>query len=214
MSRKSKAAQFLGEGYSLTVTGRNVHVTEAMKQYAIEKLSKIERISNHIIDVSVTMDIQKMAQRIEVILKVDHFKIVSKATTEDMYASIDMVFDKLQAQLRKYRERIRDHQARGLPVVDMKVNVLRSPDEEDLIEFNSEIEEANQRTVLANYSHPSILTTETMPLKTLTYNEAMMKLDLSDDPFLIFRHEDDMKIKVMYRQEQTGKFAVVEPQIA
>lgn len=211
MSRKSKAAEFVQEGYNIAVTGRNVQVTEPMKNYAMEKIWKIERFTTRIIDVTVTMDIQKLSHRVDIILKVDHIKIRASAESENMYASIDKAIDKIESQLRRYRERIRDHQARATKTIDMKVNVLRSPAEEAVLDVNEDIDEANHQRMIDNFRPHEIVKQETTPLKILTNDEALMKMDLSGDAFLIFRSEKDMKLKVIYRRND-GNYGIIEPE--
>lgn len=209
MKGKAKAAEFVGEGYQIHVTGRDVEVTETMKNYAIEKLSKIERFSTRIIDVVVTMDIQKLSHRVDIVMKVDHLKIKSEAISTDMYASIDKAVGKIEAQLRKYKDRIQEHSAKGLKVIDLNVNVLKRPEEEELIDINGEIEEENQRHLIRSYSSHQIASRETRPLKTLSLDEAFMKLDLSGDAFLIFRAEEDQHLKVIYRRKDE-RFGIIE----
>ena len=94
--------------YSISVTGRHVQVTDAMKQYAIEKVSKIERFSDRIIDVQVTMDIQKLDHIVDIVVKVNHTLIKSHATTTDMYASINTAVQKLERQVRRYKKRLQE----------------------------------------------------------------------------------------------------------
>lgn len=200
MKGKAKAAEFVGEGYKIHVTGRDVLVTEPMKNYAIEKISKIERFSSRIIDVQVTMDIQKLDHRVDIVLKVDHVKIKSQAASTDMYASIDRAVEKIERQLRRYKQKIQEHTAKALNVVDLKVNVLKRPEEEELMDINLEIEEANQKELLDRYKPHEIVSQETMALKTLATDEAVMKMELSWDSFLIFRSEEDLKLKVIYRR--------------
>src|SRR5690349_4075621 len=113
MSRKSKAAEFINEGYDVHITGRNVLVTDTMKDYAIEKISKIDRFSNRIIDVNVIMDIQKLEHRCDITLWIENTKIKVSASSEAMYASIDKAIDRLLEQLRRYKEKARDHQSIG-----------------------------------------------------------------------------------------------------
>lgn len=201
MSRKSKAAEYVDEEYSLTINGRNVQVTDAMKDYVIEKLSKIEKFETRIIDVAVTMDVQKFEHRVDIIVKLNQVVIKSTARTEDMYASIDKAIDKIQAQLRKYKQKLQDHHAKPLEVVDREVNVLRSPLNEDIAEVNDDIEAENIRLRDVKYGPHSIVKKETMPLKYLTWDEAVMKMDLSGDDFLVFYNEADRKINVIYRRE-------------
>ena len=217
MSRKSKAAEFIEEGYSVDVIGRNVQVTDSMKSYATEKILKIERFNIRIIDVSVTMDIQKLDHRVDIKVKADHIKIKSHANSTDMYASIDMAVDKLQSQLRKYKDKIRDHQARHASSIDMKVNILKRveefDDEEaeyDLKKINGNYEDGQlHQDLVAAYKPHNVISKKTIPLRVLTHNEAVMKMELSGDAFLVYRSEEDKKLKVMYRSKD-GNFGVIE----
>ncbi len=215
MSRKSKAAEFLQEGYNISITGRHVSITEAMKDYALEKISKIEKFSQRIIDVNIIMDIQKGGEhRVDIIMKVDNIKIKSHACTNEMYASIDIAVGKLERQLLRYKDRIQDHQAKGRNVVDMRVNVFRNPEEDEVANYNKDIEAENAKRAALD-SKPGRskqpIAQETRQLKTLTVDEAIMKLDLSKDSFLIFRNEEDQKIKVLYRRKD-GHFGLIEPE--
>lgn len=211
MSRKSKAAEFVDEVYNITVTGRHVSVTDAMKDYAIEKVSKIEKFSPRIIDAVVTMDVQKLEQRVDIVLKVNNLKIKSQAVSENMYTSIDKAVHKLEAQLLRYKDKLQDHQTKRSDVVDMQVNVLRSAAEEELFEVNDEIESETRHRMMDKYTPHRIVSRKTRPLKTLTDGEAIMKLDLSGDAFLIYRSEESQKIRVMYRRPD-GDVGVIQPE--
>ena len=211
MSRKSKAAEFLEEVYNISVTGRNVAVTDAMKDYVTEKISKIERFSDRIIDAVVTMDIQKYEHRVDIVLKVNHLKIKSHAISDNMYTSIDKAVHKLEAQLLRYKGKLKDHQNKGNNAVDMQVNVLRSASDEELGEVNDEIENETRHRLLDKYIPHKIVSRSKRPLKTLTDGEAIMKLDLSGDPFLIYRSEESRKLRVMYCRDN-GDFAVIQPE--
>jgi len=210
MSRKTVAAKFQEEEYDICITGRNVMVTEAMKNYAFEKISKIDRFNNRITEVIVTMDIQKLEHHIAIILKVDHILIKSSAVTESMYASIDKAVDRLQTQLRRYKQRIREHQIKGGSIVDMNVNIVK-PLESELDEVNDEIESATNEALLGSFESRRIVSKETRPLKTLNYQEAIMRMDLSGDFFMIFRCEEDHKLKVIYRRNDEN-YGVIEPE--
>ena len=209
MKGKAKAKEFLGEGYTIHVTGRDVLVTEAMKEYAIEKLSKIERFTSRIIDVHVTMDIQKLDHRVDIVLKVDHIKIKSSASSTDMYASLDRAVEKIEKQLRRYKTRIKEHTAKPLNIVDLKVNVFKKPEEEDIEDFNLDIEDQNRVELVDRYRPHDIVKEETVPLKTLTFEEAVMKMELSLDTFLVFRHQEDLKLKVIYRRNDDN-YGIIE----
>ncbi len=207
MSRKSKAAEFLDVGYNINVTGRNVQVTDAMKNYAMDKISKLERFSHRVIDVNVIMDIQRYQQRVDIVIRLDNTKIRSSATTDDMYASIDKAVDRIKEQLLRYKTRIQNHQSVSHDDVAMNVNVYKPSD--DISEVNDDIDEANRSSVVERYQPHHIVKKESRPLKTLNTSEAILKMELSGDAFLIFRCEEDRKLKVIYVRED-GNFGVIE----
>jgi putative sigma-54 modulation protein len=213
MNRKTKAAEFVNEGYDITITGRHVLVTESMKDYALEKLSKIERFADRIIDMQVTMDIQKLQHRVDIVTQVNHIRIKSSATSEDMYISIDRAVEKLQRQLLDYKGKLQEHLGKpSLSTVDIRVNVIRPIQEEGAIwEINDEIEDENQRSILEQYKPHRIVSQEKHPLRTLSYQEAIMKMDLSGDVFLLFRSEEDQQLKLIYRRSDDN-YAIIEPE--
>jgi len=207
MSRKSKAAEFIGEGYNITVTGRNVQVTDSMKDYAIEKISKLEKFVDRIIDVIIIMDIQRFEHRVDIALQFNNVKIKSHAITNDMYASLDKAVHKLETQLLRYKARLHEHHTKNLGSVDMNVNVFAAPSPAE--EINDEIESANQRSLDDNFNHAKIISQEKRALRTLNLSECIMKMELSGDQFLIFRCEEDHKLKVIYRRKD-GNYGVIE----
>lgn len=109
MNRKEKALEFANESYKVQVTGRHIEVSDTMRDYVIEKLTKIERIMDHIIEVNVIMEVQKLDHHVEIVMKVGNHRMASNASSTDMYASIDMAVKKLEAQLLHYKSKLQDH---------------------------------------------------------------------------------------------------------
>lgn len=210
MATKPKFSEEDTQGYRIEVIGRHLQVTEPMKAYAIEKISKIDRFHNHVIDVHVAMDIQKLDQIVLILVTFDHFKIKVSASSPDMYASIDKAVDKLRTQLRRWKDRIHDHRKKAPKVFDMQVNVLERPYSEgdEIKEINAAIDAANLKTELEEYRPAKIIGTDTRPLKHLTTDEAVMKMELSGDAFLLFRCEEDQKLKVIYRRKD-GNYGII-----
>lgn len=209
MDRKAKAMEFVNDVYDISITGRNVLVTDAMKNYAIEKISKIDRFHGRVIDVNVVMDIQRINHHIDIILKFDSIKIKSSADTTDMYASIDKAVSRLEHQIKRYKSRIQEHHARGMKVIDMNVNVLKKTYQE-IDEINDDIDSETGRHIDQQFSQSMLLLNkEKRPLKTLRLDEAIMRMDLSGDRFLIYRSEEDTKIKVIYRRDDDN-YGIIE----
>jgi putative sigma-54 modulation protein len=211
MSRKSKAVE-LERAYDINVTGRHVLVTEAMKNYAMEKIAKIERFSHRIIDVNVIMDIQKLEHRVDILCWVDNLKIKSSASSEDMYASMDKAVDKLTEQLRRHKDRVQDHHSKTHEDMAMNVNVYQPLSGDDLFDINQEIDHDGDSQLLDKYRIHEIVNVETKPLKMLTHHEAILKMDLSENKsFMLFLSEEDQKIKLIYRRSD-GNYGIIEPE--
>src|SRR5262245_18277472 len=133
MNRKAKALEFIDTPYNIQITGRHIEITDSMKDYAMEKISKIERFMNSIIDVIVIIIKQKINKHVTIILKTNNNKITSKTTSTDMYVSIDQAVDKLETQILRYKSKLQDHHAKGHAELNMMVNVLSPKEiEEDL----------------------------------------------------------------------------------
>ncbi len=210
MVDKTKFLAEEAQGYRFTIYGKSVLVTEAMKNYVKDKLVKIERLKDHIMDIHVYMDIQRLEHVISVLVKFEHFQIKVGASSSDMYASIDEAVTRLQRKLRRWKGRIQDHNAKKLNVIDMTVNVLHRP-YNLLDEINGDIEAQRRHEEEEVYQTPKVIGSEKMPLKTLTNEEAVMKMELSDDPFLVFRGEEDRKLKVIFRRDD-GNYGLILPE--
>jgi len=197
-------------GYRFNLVGRHLLVTQVMKDYALKKLSKIERLSPHIIDVYVTLDIQKLDHSCVIVLNLSHYKIKVAGVSTDMYASIDMAVDKLQSKIRRWKKKMQDHNKQSRSSVDMQIAVLQAPFD-PLNEINEEIEILNNQILEEQYRPHKIIGNETRPLKVLTTDEAIMKMELSDDQFLLFKSEEDLRLKVIYRRND-GNYGLICPE--
>jgi putative sigma-54 modulation protein len=92
----------------LNISGHHVEVTEALRSYTSEKLGKLERHYDHITNVHVVLSVEKMRQRAEATMHVSGAELFADADSEDMYAAIDMLTDKLDRQLIKHKEKAVD----------------------------------------------------------------------------------------------------------
>lgn len=196
------------DGYSVAITGKNVQVSEAMETYILEKLSKLERFANHILDVTVTLEIQKVTHTVSIGMKFLHFRINVQAQTEDIYSAIDNATAKLYKLIQKYKTKLQNHRHQHLAEVDLNVNVLRPRKVDEIEDINDEIEKKNLEEEEEKYKFHNVVAKESMPLKMLTQEEAIMKMELSGETFLIYKGEEDQKLKVIYRR-QDNNFAEV-----
>jgi putative sigma-54 modulation protein len=207
VSRKERMAQFRHKGFSLTIVGRHMDLTEPLKQLIQEKLDHISEIlGEQLIDVTVSLEIQKLDQRCVIVLHFAHIKVKVQADSTDMYTSIDAAFKKLETKLLRYKSRLHDYHHISRVVHQLEVEMIPQEDE-DLAEINAEIQGLNLKEAREAFHHP-VVATENMSVKTLSLNEAVMKMDLSGDVFLLYRAEEDHHLRLLYRRKD-GNYAVV-----
>ena len=99
------------------LSGRNVEVTDAMRDYVEEKLTRLDRFNDQITDARVTLTVRDVRDagrrnRVEVQLNVPSGIIRAEEHHSDMYAAIDLLIDKLDRQVRKHKEKLTDTHAR------------------------------------------------------------------------------------------------------
>ncbi len=90
---------------NLKLTGNHVEITDPMREYVISKISKITRHFDHVIDVSVILSVDKLKQKAEANVHIRGKDIFVETDSEDMYASIDSLVDKLDRQILKHKEK-------------------------------------------------------------------------------------------------------------
>ena len=96
----------------LSVSGHHVDVTPPLRAYVSSKLEKIGRHFDLISDVHCILTVEKLRHKAEATVSVNGGTIYADSTEEDMYAAIDGLVDKLDRQVRKYKEKLVDHHAR------------------------------------------------------------------------------------------------------
>ena len=194
-----KGEKFANEGYTIYVLGKHFQITEAIRNYVWEKLSRVERVADHIIDIHVTLDTQKLEHSCSILMNFIHFHIKVSASTDNIYSAIDKAADKLVRLIRRYKTKLQSYRNKHISAVDIHVNVIQ-PLRDDLKEINDDIEAENVRKESERFQLHHVVAKEVMKLKTLTQDEAVMKMECTEEPFLIFRAEEDQKLRVIYRR--------------
>lgn len=96
----------------LSVTGHHVDITSALRNYVQNKIDKVGRHFDLVSDVHCILTVEKLRHKAEATVNVNGGQIYAEATEDDMYAAIDGLVDKLDRQVRKYKEKLGDHHAR------------------------------------------------------------------------------------------------------
>lgn len=206
----TKPSKFDQQGYNVSIVAKHIQITDPIRSYVFEKLQKIERITDQIIDVTVTLDSQKLDYTCSVLMNFIHFHIKAHADTDNMYSAIDKATDRIIKLIRKYKTKLQSHRFTDLTTVDIHVNVVQ-PLKDDLKAINDDIEAENARREQERMSFHQIVAKEVIGLKTLTQDEAIVKMEISDDAFMIFKSEEDQKMKIIYRRPDAN-YGIVQVQ--
>ena len=93
----------------INLTGRHIEVTESLKEYVDNKFAKLERHFDHINNVYVILNVEKLVQKAEATLHLTGGEVFATADSSDMYAAIDSLIDKLDRQVIKHKEKLKSH---------------------------------------------------------------------------------------------------------
>lgn len=183
----------------ITVTGRHTTVTEAMRTYAQKKVEHLHLDYPRIIDVKVILDVEKDRQKAEIVLHcANHITIEVDTTTGDIYSAIDESIAKLQQRMRKYKTRLltTHHRPRKGSIKHLQEVVYT---EESLHVTEDE------------HIEPLIIHKENFRMKPLFPDEAIMDLEMSERPFVVFHNaKNNGKIAILFRRKD-GEYGMIEP---
>ena len=160
-----------------SVTFKNIDSSENLKNYVSDKLDRFDKYLYNPAEASVVLSVEKFRHIAEINIKGDRLNINGKEETEDMYSAIDMVLDKLEAQIKKSKEKLTEKRAgskyRGKDVI---------PDDA----FQSEEDFEKQIKI------------QHIEYKPMDVDEAVMQMELVDDNFLVFTNARDSRINVLF----------------
>jgi putative sigma-54 modulation protein len=190
----------------VTVTGRNIELTPALKDYLVDKLQRSQKHFDHALNVTALLSVAKNpsvaeSQTAEVTIKLNGSIIRGEESTENMYASIDLVADKIERQLRKYKTR---YYHRGNKLRERE-DGLGAVDVGALVDSDSAISQE------LNGFHPTIVRSKRFPLKPMVAEEACKHMDLLGHDFFMFINSESNKVNTVYHRRD-GNYGLIEPE--
>ena len=94
---------------NLQISGHHLEITPAIHDYVTGKLERVTRHFDNVIDVNVILSVDKLKQKAEVTVHVPGKDMHVEESGDDLYAAIDTMFDKLDRQVQKYKQKVQDH---------------------------------------------------------------------------------------------------------
>jgi len=180
----------------MIVKGRHTDVTPAIREYAEEKIGRVAKILDSMImsaDVELTTESNPSIQEnqiAEVTVYTKGHVIRAKESASDMFAAIDLVSEKLERQVRKFKTKIVDRHT-------------KAPSLPEAISMAAAEEQQAER-------EPAIVKTKRLDIKPMTPDEAILQMELLGHDFFVFSSAETEEINVLYRRND-GDYGLIEP---
>jgi putative sigma-54 modulation protein len=174
----------------ITVYGKNIDVTAGMKSMLEKKLSRMDKYFSPEADATATMSTQKGKHILEVTIPINGTILRAEESTDDMYASIDLVVDKLESQLKKHKSKLEKKQKDHATI---------------RFDFSSIPEEPK-------IDEPSVVKTKRFPIKPMSPDEASLQMDLLGHNFYVFLNSESEEVNVVYKRKD-GNYGLIEPTV-
>ncbi|MFZ3576913.1 ribosome hibernation-promoting factor, HPF/YfiA family [Virgibacillus sp. DJP39] len=177
------------------IRGENIEVTGAIRDYVQKKIGKLERYFDTppTSDVHVNLSVYNDEQKIEVTIPMTNLLLRAEEQHIDLYAAIDLVLDKLERQIRKYKTKVnrrsRQNGSAKHIFADLEKEQADNEYESDEIE---------------------IVKTKRFNLKPMDSEEAVMQMDMLGHTFYVFTNANSNDTNVVYRRKD-GRYGIIEP---
>jgi putative sigma-54 modulation protein len=172
-----------------SVTFKNIDSSDHLRSYVTEKLDRFDRLLDNPAEANVVLKVEKFRHIAEISLSGDRMNINGKEETEDMYSAIDMVLDKLEKQIKKGKEKVRERRSKARAKI--KMANLGPAIEDDI-------------TQQVKVTH--------IEYKPMDVDEAILQMDLTTENFLVFTNARTDQINVLYRRHD-GDLGLIQPQM-
>jgi putative sigma-54 modulation protein len=172
-----------------SVTFKNLDASDHLRAYVSEKLNRFDKFLDNPAEANVVLTVEKFRHIAEINIAGDRLNIIGKEETNDMYSAIDMVLDKLEKQIKKSKQKIRERRP-------MPKNRNRANPQTDEYVAEDEIE---RQIKIKNIEY-----------KPMDVEEAVLQMDLIEDNFLVFTNARSDQINVLYRRKD-GHYGLIQP---
>ena len=172
----------------ITITGKNLELTPALKSAVEDKLGKLEKYFTPETDIFVTLSVEKERQKIEVTIPVKGNIIRSEQVSNDMYVSIDLVEEVIERQLKKYKKKIISKQQSAASF--KKEFIENEADTDDEIR---------------------IIRTKKFDMKPMYPEDACVQMELLGHDFFVFCNAETEGVNVVYKRKD-NTYGLIEPE--
>jgi putative sigma-54 modulation protein len=187
----------------VTITFRGMESTESLKSYVNEKVEHLERYFDRAIESHAVLSLERYLQHADITIQAGPFVLRGRVKSEDMYKSIDDAVDKIERQLRRYKDKLRSNKHR--PREETEPMTVRH----DVLHVAGPEQEESEEWA----SGPKVVRSDELVVKPMSVDEAIMQMDLMNNDFYVFINSKSSEINVVYRRKD-GHFGLIEARTA
>lgn len=184
----------------LDLTGRNIEITPAIRDFTRDKLAKLEKCIDDIIEAHAILSVEKHRHIAELVIKGRHHVFTGTDETGDLYASIGNVVDKIEKQARRLKDKVTTRRKRARP----------GPEVAAAVQVQLPAPGAGDGGAPRPAPIPRIIRSDEMVMKPMSPEDAALRLVDSEHDFLVFRDARSQRISVLYRRKD-GNLGLIEP---
>lgn len=178
------------------VRGENIEVTDAIRSYVEKRISKLNKFFESSVEAIAHVNLkvyQDKTAKVEVTIPLSYLTLRAEETSPDLYASVDLVTDKLERQVRKYKTKInRKSREKGFAPIDVAPEGTPAPTNAD--EEDDEL---------------AVVRTKRVSLKPMDSQEAILQMDMLGHNFFIFEDADTNGTSIVYKRRD-GRYGLIE----
>ncbi|MEW5783535.1 MAG: ribosome-associated translation inhibitor RaiA [Bacillota bacterium] len=175
----------------VAVRGKNIEVTPALVDYTRKKLGKLAKFFDKATDAQVMLSVIRDHHIVEVTVNFEGLILRGEESTGDMYASIDLVVEKLEKQVAKFKTRLnKSLRQRGVRIINEKLAAADTRLDDD---------------------EARVVKTKRFPLKPMNLEEAVLQMNLLGHDFFVFANADTEAVNVLYKRRD-GDYGLIEPE--
>lgn len=190
----------------VSVTFRHMEPTEALKEFAAEKVEKIQKYIHTPCDAHVVLSVEKYMHKADILIKAHGVMMRGEEKSEDMYGSIDRAVERIERQVKRYRNKLTSHKPREGAMAKVTLNYLEALRE---AEADVPVNGATSNETKSNGLPPEIVETKEIEAHHMTVEEAVMQMDLLHNDFLVFLNAGSGEMNVLYRRKE-GSYGLIE----
>lgn len=177
---------------AIVVRGKNIDITPALKEYVTKRVGKITKYFDgaSMGEITAILTVNKGRHIVEVTVPINGILLRGEEETPDMYTSIDLVIEKLEKQIEKYKTKL----ARKLKGGSFKTELIPAAP-----------------LATASEDEFDIVKTKRFAIKPMVVDEAVMQMNLINHDFYVFANADTEEVNVVYRRKD-GRYGLIEPE--